>query len=71
MEFYANENLQGAPIDRRNVSVDAFIVNINVTVPMPETIDELAFNWGTGSALRVAEDEVKFELVLCSFIILV
>ena len=52
IEYFANENLQGAPIVRRNVSVDIFWVDIDVEVIVPDTVDELDFDWGSGSALR-------------------
>ena len=51
-EFYENRDLQGAPVARATGQIQVLFLTIDVTRPVPQTVDEVDFDWGTGSALR-------------------
>ena len=50
VEYYNNKTLQGAPIE----AVTAEIIGTDFEVPLnvPEEIEDLNYDWGTGSALK-------------------
>lgn len=51
VEYYDNMNLSGKPLETVRVRISAFLA-FTTTVSVPEEIDELDYNWQSGSALR-------------------
>ena len=50
VEYYENRSLSGAPIESKRISANVSFFNVNIDVP--DTVDELNFDWGNGSALK-------------------
>jgi len=56
VEYYGNRELRGAPLETRSVCVPAPfpIGDINVDIDMPQKVDEVDFDWGSGSPMQFA-----------------
>lgn len=52
VEYFANEILQGAPIEKAEIAISVLGVTFKTSVEVPETVNEVDFDWGSGSALR-------------------
>lgn len=50
VEYYDNKTLQGAPL--KTVSAQLSVFGLSVDLDVPKEINELDFDWGTGSALK-------------------
>ena len=52
VEYFENKTLSGAPIDSVKVKINTGFINIEFDKDVPKEINELDFDWGTGSVLN-------------------